>query len=68
MSIITMGEKLARNRKFRGYTLRQASDLTGFSVTYLSNIENNHVDPRISTLKTLCELYSVKLSELENVA
>lgn len=45
----------------RGYTLRDVSQLTGFSTALLSQIENNVVSPPISTLWKIAEALGVKI-------
>jgi transcriptional regulator with XRE-family HTH domain len=59
-----LGEKLKELRKRRGYTLQQLSEITGFSIGFLSNVERNMTSPTVSSLQKLCEVFNIKMVEL----
>ncbi len=58
---LNIGGKIRDLRLKRGYTLRDVSQLTGFSTALLSQIENNVVSPPISTLWKIAEALGVKI-------
>ncbi|BAT71461.1 XRE family transcriptional regulator [Thermosulfidibacter takaii ABI70S6] len=58
---LNLGGKIRDLRLKRGYTLRDVSQLTGFSTALLSQIENNVVSPPISTLWKIAEALGVKI-------
>lgn len=49
-------------RKMRGMTLQQASDSTGLSVSFLSEMERSITNPSLKTLQRLVECYQSPLS------
>lgn len=60
----TIGEKLLNLRKQHQRTLKGVSDLTGLSLSYISDLEHDRTEPSIKTLKTLARFYDVKPSYL----
>ena len=48
-------EVIKKAREAKGITLRQLSELTGIDNANLSNIERGKIDPRLSTVKTICK-------------
>ncbi len=48
-----LGEKIRAYRKDAKKTLNQIADATGLSTGYLSQLENNHVDPSLSALRKI---------------
>lgn len=48
-----MDSEIRRIRKARGMTLQQLSDKSGISLSALSEIENGHNEPRLSTLRLI---------------
>lgn len=59
----SMGEWLRGLRRRRGLKLKEVGWETGLSVSYLSDLERDVVDPSLKTIKKLAEFYHLKLSE-----
>lgn len=57
--------KLKAARVQAGLTQADAAKKIGISVTSLSNYETNKKSPKISTLNKICELYKIKVSEVD---
>ena len=51
-------------RKNRGVSIRQLSNLTGISKTYISDVENDHKIPTLYTLCLMASALHVKPEEL----
>jgi transcriptional regulator with XRE-family HTH domain len=59
------GQRLRRARTDRGLTLRDISERSGISITYLSDLERGVlVNPTLDTLKKVAEALDVSLNEL----
>lgn len=50
---MNLGNAIKSVRKQKGYNQNQFSILCNITQAYLSQIENNHRDPNLSTLKTI---------------
>ncbi len=62
------GSRLRRARNERGKTLREVSEYSGISITYLSDLERGVlVNPTLDTLKKIAEALDVSLNELLGV-
>ncbi len=59
-----MGPKLRNLRKAKGLSLKQLSKLAGCSLSYLSMVENEKVDPSISRLKKIAEGLEITIVDL----
>lgn len=59
----SMGEWLRGLRKRRGLTLKDVAWEVELSVSYLSDLERDAVDPSLKTLEKLTKFYHLKLSE-----
>lgn len=59
-----LGEKLKAIRKTRGYSLEELARLTGFSKSFLSQIENGKNSPSIASLKKITAALDVSIGEL----
>jgi transcriptional regulator with XRE-family HTH domain len=59
-----LGERLKSFRKNAGYTLAQLKDLSGLSVSYLSDLERGRTNPSVKTLNTLASIYKISVSSL----
>jgi transcriptional regulator with XRE-family HTH domain len=57
-----LGERLKIFRKNAGYTLAELKDLTGLSVSYLSDLERGKTNPSLNTLNKLTAIYKVSVS------
>jgi transcriptional regulator with XRE-family HTH domain len=61
---MSYGEKLRKIRKRLGMTLEDVSQKTGFTKSFISQIENGKNSPSISSLKKICYALGVSISEL----
>lgn len=59
-----ISERLKVLRKRHGLKLREISELTGLSVSYISDIERGRTMPSVETCGKLAEVYGVSLSNL----
>ncbi|RDU38679.1 transcriptional regulator [Neobacillus piezotolerans] len=59
-----LGERLKAFRKSADLTLAQLKDLTGLSVSYLSDLERGRTNPSINTLNKLAGIYKISVSAL----
>jgi transcriptional regulator with XRE-family HTH domain len=60
----TIGGRLRRARLNVGLSQPQAAEKMGLTQTTLSRHENNHGDPKLSTLRKYAELYRVMVRDL----
>jgi transcriptional regulator with XRE-family HTH domain len=61
---MSIGSRIIQLRNRRGITQRELSDRTGLAGSYLSRIENRHLEPRPQTLRKISEALGVPVSEL----
>ncbi|MDD0853016.1 helix-turn-helix transcriptional regulator [Halobacteriovorax sp. GB3] len=61
---ILLGTELKKLRSKNNFTLKQVSDYSGISISYLSAIELGEKQVSLSYLRTLCEFYEVELWKL----
>jgi transcriptional regulator with XRE-family HTH domain len=61
---ILLGEKVRALREERGLTLKEVSEVTKLSLTYLSEIERNSVHPSLDTVKQLAGFFGVPFGVL----
>lgn len=60
-----IGDKIAKLRKQRGFTLSELAELAKISKSYLSNIERNlHKNPSLEIIKRIANVLDVDLSTL----
>jgi transcriptional regulator with XRE-family HTH domain len=59
-----LGEKLKAIRKERAYSLEDLARLTGFSKSFLSQIENGKNSPSIASLKKITAALNISIGEL----
>jgi transcriptional regulator with XRE-family HTH domain len=59
-----VGEVIRRQRKTRGWTLRQLSEMSDVSQTYLSEIERGEKDLSSEILVCICRGLSIELFDL----
>lgn len=57
-----LGERLRALRESRNWTLKQLSQSTGLSLTYLSDLERGRTLPSIETLLKISLAYDLKVS------
>ncbi|MDW7709895.1 MAG: cupin domain-containing protein [Deferrisomatales bacterium] len=62
-----LGQKLKSARLARGYSLEELARRTGFSKSFLSQIENGKNSPSIASLKTITQVLGVSIGELFEV-
>lgn len=60
----TLGNRLQRLRKERGWSQQVAATTAGIATATLSALENDNGDCSTSTLKKLAAAYGVSLAEL----
>lgn len=59
-----LGKKLRAVRRERGYSLEELARRTGFSKSFLSQIENNKNSPSIASLKKITQALEVSIGAL----
>lgn len=59
-----LGERLKSLRAAKGLTLRQLSDLSGLSVSMLSQIESGSADPSLGSLRKLAQVFEASIATL----
>ncbi|NTU59798.1 MAG: cupin domain-containing protein [Deltaproteobacteria bacterium] len=59
-----LGEKLKAVRKTRKHSLEELAGLTGFSKSFLSQIENGKNSPSIASLKKITTALGISIGEL----
>ncbi|CDH90863.1 helix-turn-helix transcriptional regulator [Clostridium botulinum] len=62
--IMSVGEKLKLFRNKKDLTLKELNKLTGISISFISDIENNRRNPSIDNLKILAKALDVQVSQL----
>jgi transcriptional regulator with XRE-family HTH domain len=58
---MSLGSRIYEIRQSRNLTQAQIAKKTGLAVSYLSRIENNHIEPSFSTLQKIAEALEVNL-------
>jgi transcriptional regulator with XRE-family HTH domain len=61
---MSLGTRIMQIRSQKGMTQRQLSERSGIAGSYLSRIENRHLEPRPKTLRKIAEALAVPVSEL----
>lgn len=61
---MSIGTRIIQLRNQRGMTQRDLSARTGLAGSYLSRIENRHLEPRPRTLRKIAAALGVPMSEL----
>ena len=61
---MSIGTRIIQLRNQKGLTQQQLSDLTGLAASYLSRIENRHLEPRPQTLSKIAAALGVPISEI----
>jgi transcriptional regulator with XRE-family HTH domain len=67
-SRVCLGRVLAKIRKLRGFTQEEVFQRTGFTINYLSLLENGRRGAQIKSLSRLARLYDVPLSFIFSLA
>jgi transcriptional regulator with XRE-family HTH domain len=60
---MSIGTRVMQIRNQKGITQRELSGRSGIAGSYLSRIENRHLDPRPKTLRKIAEALEVPLAE-----
>lgn len=58
---MNLGTKIKTLREEKGLTMRHLAEQAGCSPSLISQLENNHVDPSISTLKRIAKALDVNI-------
>jgi transcriptional regulator with XRE-family HTH domain len=67
--MITLHERLRGLRHQYGYRLREVAEMTGTSISYLSDVERGQTLPSLVSLEAVASVYGMSLSEvLEGVS
>ena len=61
---MSFGKRIRTLRKKRGYTLKDLSEKTGYSVSFISQIERDMVNPTVASLKIICDSLNVSLANI----
>jgi transcriptional regulator with XRE-family HTH domain len=61
---MSIGTRIIQLRNQQGLTQQQLSDRTGLAATYISRIENRHLEPRPQTLRKIATALDVPISEI----
>jgi transcriptional regulator with XRE-family HTH domain len=62
--VVHIGTKLNKIRTREALTQRDLSERTGLTITAISRIEKNRVEPRLSTVRKLANALGVHPSQL----
>jgi DNA-binding XRE family transcriptional regulator len=60
---MSIGTRVMQIRNQKGITQRELSERSGIAGSYLSRIENRHLEPRPKTLRKIAEALEVPLAE-----
>lgn len=63
-----VGAAMHRLREARGLTLRAVAELSGFSASFLSQVENDQASPSISSMERIAAALGVTLGEFFHTA
>lgn len=55
------GNKIRLLRKEKEYTIEQLADMTGFTASFISQLERNKVEPSLNALNKICNALEVSL-------
>lgn len=61
---MSIGTRIIQLRNEKGLTQQQLSELTGLAASYVSRIENRHLEPRPQTLTKIAMALGVTVSEI----
>ena len=61
---MNIGTRIIQIRNQKGLTQQQLSERTGLAASYLSRIENRHLEPRPATLRKIASALGVPMSEI----
>lgn len=61
-----IAEKISKIRKQKGLTLKELSEMTGLSISFLSQVENGYSSLAITSLKKIADALNVPITEFFN--
>ncbi|MCX7884146.1 MAG: XRE family transcriptional regulator [Caloramator sp.] len=61
-----IGEKISKLRKQKALTLKELSEMTGLSISFLSQVENGYSSLAITSLKKIADALNVPITEFFN--
>jgi len=61
---MSIGTRLIQLRNQKGFTQQQLGDRAGLAASYISRIENRHLEPRPHTLSKIALALGVPMSEI----
>lgn len=61
---MSIGTRIIQLRNQKGISQQELSELTGIAPSYLSRIENRHLEPRPQTLRKIAHALAVPMSEI----
>lgn len=61
---MSIGTRIIQLRNQKGWTQEQLGEKTGLAASYLSRIENRHIEPRPNTLRRIALALGVPVSEV----
>lgn len=59
-----LGDRIRELRKQKGTTLKDVSDVTKLSVSFLSDVERNRTSPSLESLNTLADYFGLHLIDM----
>lgn len=62
--MMRLGDRIRELRKRKGKTLKEISESTHLSVSYLSDIERGRTNPSLQTLDTLADHFGISVTDL----
>lgn len=63
----TLGVKLKRARRQKNKTLKEVAELSGLSISFISNIERGQRNPNLSSLQRICDALGLPMHNLFSV-
>ena len=63
-NVEAIGEKICKLREEKGISLEELSNMTGFDIDLLSNIEKNEIQPQLGTIIRLSQALDSAFSRL----
>ena len=59
-------EKIDAMRKERGWSINKLAKISGLTQSTLNNVYARKTEPKISTLRAICDAFSISLSDFFN--
>lgn len=61
---MNIGNNLKRIRKEKKMTLKNLAEISGLSISFISDIEHNRRNPSLETMNKLCKSLNIEISQL----